>query len=166
MRKTVTMTAVGVAAGLVLGFGIPAVGQDEADPGEETAQGQELGEDVRERFDQLREDRLEEFASRLAEELGLETATVRDALEAVREDLEEEWADARAERLTERLAQAVQDGDLTREQADAILAAVEAGVLGDGHPGRGWGPGGHGRGMGHGMGHGIGYGIGPGGISR
>ncbi|GIJ81214.1 hypothetical protein SAMN05443287_10910 [Micromonospora phaseoli] len=39
----------------------------------------------------------------------------------------------RTEALAERLAQAVEDGKLTQEQADAITAAVEAGVLG------GWG---------------------------
>ncbi|GIJ34749.1 hypothetical protein [Micromonospora sediminimaris] len=42
-------------------------------------------------------------------------------------------AEERKETLTERLAQAVEDGKLTQEQADAITAAVEAGVFG------GWG---------------------------
>lgn len=144
MGRTVTMTVAGVAAGLVLGFGIPAMGQDDADPGDGTAPGQGLREDVRDRFEQLREDRREDFAARLAEELGLDTETVSEALEAVHEDLREEWSAERAARLTERLAEAVEDGDLTQEQADAILAAVEAGVLGDGRlgggPGGGFGP--------------------------
>ncbi|WBB54322.1 hypothetical protein [Verrucosispora sp. WMMD573] len=42
-------------------------------------------------------------------------------------------AEERQEALAERLAQAVEDGKLTQEQADAITAAVEAGVFG------GWG---------------------------
>ncbi|WBB49816.1 hypothetical protein O3597_04870 [Verrucosispora sp. WMMA2044] len=42
-------------------------------------------------------------------------------------------AEERKEALAERLAQAVEDGKLTQEQADAITAAVEAGVFG------GWG---------------------------
>ncbi|MCZ7418249.1 MULTISPECIES: hypothetical protein [unclassified Micromonospora] len=50
-------------------------------------------------------------------------------------------AEERKEALAERLAQAVEDGKLTQEQADAITAAVEAGVFG------GWGgPGARGEG--------------------
>ena len=54
-----------------------------------------------------------ELAERLAAELGLETEVVQDAIDAVREDLADE-----------RLADAVEDGRLTQEQADALAEAI------------------------------------------
>ena len=59
-----------------------------------------------------------ELAERLAAELDLDTATVQDAIEAVRADL-----------AAERLADAVESGRLTQEQADRITAAAAAGTL-------------------------------------
>ncbi|MFC7546214.1 hypothetical protein [Plantactinospora sp. GCM10030261] len=98
------------------------------------------------------------FTEALAKELGVPTDKVQAALEKVREQLKPadrperakpDQADRRAA-LAERLAQGVKDGKLTQEQADAITAAVEAGVF----PAGGHGPGGRGD-WGHGdWGHG------------
>ncbi|MER5457807.1 hypothetical protein ABT008_23820 [Micromonospora sp. NPDC002389] len=100
------------------------------------------------------------FAEALAEELGVPTEKVTEALEKLREEHKPQGrpdgegrerpggdrggsAEDRKEALAERLAKAVEDGKLTQEQADAITAAVEAGVFGGpgGWAGRG-GPGG------------------------
>jgi hypothetical protein len=97
-------------------------------------------------------DRQGEFAEALAKELGVSTDKVTAALEKVREQRKADrpqrpsTADRQAQ-LKERLDQAVKDGKLTQEQADAITKAVEAGVF----PGPG-GPGGHGGRGGHGGG--------------
>ncbi|WBB67133.1 hypothetical protein [Micromonospora sp. WMMD812] len=99
---------------------------------------------------QQRADRQAEFAEALAKELGVSTDKVTAALEKVREQHqadrpERPSAEDRQAKLKERLDQAVKEGKLTQEQADAITKAVEAGVLpggsGGGRPG-GWG--GHG----------------------
>ncbi|MFG1777155.1 hypothetical protein ACGFIG_12095 [Micromonospora sp. NPDC049048] len=154
----------GLAAAGVLGVGLtaPAVASaaDSATP-TPSASATENGE-----RQQQRTDRQAEFAEKLAEELGVDTDKVTAALEKLR--AEHKPADRagkgdkgdrpergdkgdrpeRGERgdsadrqaaLKERLAQAVEDGKLTQEQADAVTAAVEAGVL----PGPG-GRGGHG----------------------
>lgn len=96
-------------------------------------------------------DRQQEFAEALAKELGVSTDKVTAALEKLREqrqadrpqrpsaeDRQERLKD-RQEQLKERLDQAVKDGKLTQEQADAVLKAVEAGVFPG--PGGGHGPG-------------------------
>lgn len=57
-----------------------------------------------------------EFAERLADELGLDTATVQEAIDAVKADV-----------AGERLAEAVENGRLTQDQADRIAAALEDG---------------------------------------
>ncbi|WP_422734874.1 hypothetical protein ACN26Y_15455 [Micromonospora sp. WMMD558] len=94
--------------------------------------------------EQRRADRQAEFAEALATELGVSTDQVTAALEKLREQRKDERperpdATDRQAALKERLDRAVEDGKLTREQADAIIAAAEAGVL----PGPG-GRGGHG----------------------
>lgn len=88
-----------------------------------------------------------EFATALAEELDLDSDTVAAALERVQEAMEEEAAAEHRAALRQRLDAAVEAGELTQEQADALLAADEAGVLRGfgGHPGPGpGGPGGPG----------------------
>ncbi|MDG4756775.1 hypothetical protein [Micromonospora sp. WMMD710] len=93
-------------------------------------------------------DRQGEFAEALAKELGVPTDKVTAALEKVREQHrpadrpQRPSAEDRQAALKQRLDQAVKDGKLTQEQADAITKAVEAGVFPG--PGGHRGPGGHG----------------------
>lgn len=76
--------------------------------------------------DEERAEREAAFVAALAKELGLEESKVSDALESLR-------ASARAERrteLSERLDQAVEDGDLSDADKASVLKAYDAGVLG------------------------------------
>ncbi len=152
----------GLAAAGVLGAGIAAPTVALADDKTPSASASaDAGQDDK-RPEQG--ERQQEFAEALAKELGVDTEKVTAALEKLREEhksqgrpdgergegREGRWpgrgeqgergpkgsAEDRKEALTERLAQAVEDGKLTQEQADAITAAVEAGVFG--------GPGAHG----------------------
>ncbi|MEV5766482.1 hypothetical protein AB0L34_18195 [Micromonospora sp. NPDC052213] len=127
----------GLAAAGVLGVGIAApTVAFAADGGSSTpsASASESGSGKDER-QQQRAERQAEFAEALAEELGVPTDKVTAALEKVREarkpaDRPERGDSAdRQAALKERLAQAVEDGRLTQEQADAITAAAEAGVF-------------------------------------
>ncbi len=114
---------------LAVGIAVPTVAYA-ADP---TPKGSAAAPDrVRKGLDQ------EKLAAALAKELGLEQQKVADALAKVREQFKPEGgakparpggAD-RAANLKERLAQAVTDGKLTQAEADAIVKAHEAGVLG------------------------------------
>ncbi|MEV4121246.1 hypothetical protein [Micromonospora sp. NPDC049645] len=93
-------------------------------------------------------DRQNELAEALAKELGVPTDKVTAALKKVREQHrpadrpQRPSAEDRKAALKDRLDQAVKDGKLTQEQADAITKAVEAGVFPG--PGGHRGPGGHG----------------------
>lgn len=76
--------------------------------------------------DEERAEREAAFVAALAKELGLEESKVSDALETVQ-------AARRAEHRTElsdRLDQAVEDGDLTDADKESVLKAYDAGVLG------------------------------------
>jgi len=92
--------------------------------------------------DAERTQRRNELAAALAAELGIDQAKVTVALEKVQAAQE---AERRAERIADlktRLDTAVAEGKLTAEQATAILAAAQAGVLpGGGHRGPGALPG-------------------------
>ncbi|MEU1587636.1 hypothetical protein [Micromonospora sp. NPDC005710] len=93
-------------------------------------------------------DRQGKFAESLAKELGVPTDKVTAALEKIREQHrpadrpQRPSAEDRQAALKQRLDQAVKDGKLTQEQADAITKAVEAGVF----PGPGGHRGPHGEG--------------------
>ncbi|WP_184188075.1 hypothetical protein [Micromonospora parathelypteridis] len=93
-------------------------------------------------------DRQGAFADALAKELGIPADKVTAALEKIRDQHrpadrpQRPSAEDRQAALKERLDQAVKDGKLTQEQADAITKAVEAGVFPG--PGGHRGPGGHG----------------------
>jgi hypothetical protein len=132
----------GLATAGVLGLGVAAPTVAFAADGTDPAPSASASDDRRQ---QQRADRQAEFAEALAKELGVSTDKVTAALEKIRAERkpadrpERPSAEERQAALKERLAQAVEDGKLTQEQADAISAAVEAGVL----PG---GPGGHGQG--------------------
>ncbi|MEU4402764.1 hypothetical protein [Micromonospora orduensis] len=101
-----------------------------------------------------KQDRQGEFAEKLAQELGVPTEKVTAALEKLRGEHkpadrpQRPSAEDRQAALKERLDQAVKDGKITQEQADAITTAVEAGIFpgpGEkGGPGHRGGPAGHG----------------------
>lgn len=136
MDKTRRIAAASAVAGvLTVGIVVPAIAQD-SDTTDDTAA-------------QTTEDRRaaqqDAFAAALADELGLDTETVAAAVDTVRDQMRAEHDAERAAALQDQLDQAVADGELTQEQADAIIAAREAGALPLG--GRG-GRGGHGGHMG------------------
>lgn len=66
----------------------------------------------------------------LAAELNLDEAKVLEALKTVSANRQATQQADRAANLKERLDAAVKDGKLTQEQADAVVAAHEAGALG------------------------------------
>ncbi|KAB1911262.1 hypothetical protein [Micromonospora sp. AMSO31t] len=132
----------GLAAAGVLGVGIAAPTVALADdkspsPAPSASTSTDQGTDRQ----QQRADRQAEFAESLAKELGVPTDKVTAALEKLREQRQADRPERpstgdRQAALKDRLDQAVKDGKLTQEQADAVLKAAEAGVF----PG----PGGHG----------------------
>ncbi|SCL37945.1 hypothetical protein GA0070624_6044 [Micromonospora rhizosphaerae] len=122
----------GLAAAGVLGVGIAAPTVAFADDATPTpsASSSDQGTDRQ----QQRADRQAEFAEALAKELGVPTDKVTAALAKLREQHqadrpERPSGEDRQAQLKERLDQAVKDGKLTQEQADAITKAVEAGVF-------------------------------------
>ncbi|MFD4206782.1 hypothetical protein ACFWRG_12425 [Micromonospora tulbaghiae] len=144
---------VGLAAAGVLGVGIAAPTVALADdkspnPSSSASSSTDQGDDRR----QKHADRQAEFAEALAEELGVSTDKVTAALEKLHEQRqgdrpERPSTEDRQAALKERLDQAVTDGKLTREQADAVLKAAEAGVFpGPGKGGHDGKPGHHGKG--------------------
>lgn len=78
-----------------------------------------------------REERQAAFVSALAEKLGLDEQSVTDALSALKEAAETERAEAQQEILDE----AVAEGTLTQEEADALKKAADAGIVRIQNPG-------------------------------
>ncbi|MEH1011668.1 hypothetical protein V6U90_00850 [Micromonospora sp. CPCC 206060] len=147
-RFTRKNVLIGLAAAGVLGVGIAAPAVALADSSASPTPSASSSTEDR------RTEHRTEFAEALAKELGVPVEKVTAALEKVHEqrkaDRDERWRDRvgdrpdRADRqaaLAERLKQAVEDGKLTQEQADAITKAAEAGVLGGGWRGHWGGPG-------------------------
>lgn len=145
MRRTATFTA-GVVLAATAGtglaaWGVPALAQDtESQSSQVAGQGEE---------DTDAEDRRAEMqaalADALAAELGLDADEVAAALEKVQTDLRTEMQTEHLERLEERLAEAVEAGELTQEEADEVLERAESGELrGPGRRGGHGGPGGRG----------------------
>ncbi len=150
-----TLAGTALLAALAAGATVPAFAQSST------------GDTATEQPDDARRDRRAAFAAALAEELGLDAGTVAAALDTVQADLAEQFRAEHRAALEDRLDAAVAEGTLTQEQADALLAAHDAGVLGGfgghGFGGRGFrGPGLRGRGFdGPGFGFGFGFGFGP-----
>ncbi|WP_405105859.1 hypothetical protein OG559_19910 [Micromonospora sp. NBC_01405] len=142
ISKKQLLAGLAAAGVLTVGIAAPAVAfaEDSSTPSASSSEGTDR--------QQQRADRQSEFAEALAKELGVSKDKVTAALDKVREQNKADRPE-RGERpdaadrqaaLKERLNQAVKDGKLTQEQADAITKAAEAGVF----------PGGGDRGHGHG----------------
>lgn len=86
--------------------------------------------------------RHQQLASALAKELGVDESKVSDALDKLREQKQADKPQREGARqdLKTRLDAAVKEGKLTQAEADAVLKAAEAGILGPagGHRGH-WG---------------------------
>ncbi len=150
MKRSVTLAGGTMAAVAALAFAAPQLAVAEQSPSPEPGPPQSGSPEPGppqsgppgERGDRPTRDALrEELATRLAEELGLKPVEVSAALETVEGELRAEHETERIERLSTRLDQAVEEGRLTRDRADAILEAARQGELVGGHGHRG--PGGH-----------------------
>jgi hypothetical protein len=167
MRTRQVVLGALVAGAVGVGAVLPALAQTEGDPAEgaseQTTDGTARGDRDHERWPEgPRDDRGrghgegrgmgpgegaglggvhgDAFASALAAELGLPEDEVTAAIEAVTEQHRAQRRAERTEQLGAELDDAVEAGELTEEQADAIREAHEDGVL----PfGRGEGRGGH-----------------------
>jgi hypothetical protein len=138
-RRIITLAGLGlVGAGGVLGLALSggaALADPSPAPASTTTSSAAPGAPGR----ADRADRQAELAGDLAAELGLDEAKVAAALEKVREKQAAEAKTERTAQLKARLDAAVTEGKMTREQADAVLKAAEAGVLNGPYGG----PGGH-----------------------
>ena len=144
MRRTASVIVGSIAAAGVLAWGVPTLAQ-----AEETPSAPQSGPAATDGEADRRDDMRAELAARLAEELGIDADEVAAALEKIGEELRAEHQAERLATLEERLAEAVENGRLTQERADEILAAAKdgdlRGLMGRHHGGmRGFGSGGHG----------------------
>lgn len=170
-RRTWQAALIGAVLTASLAFGATAFAQTETEseteteaetqtesPSVDATEQQMTPEDFFENRREEHDTREADFAAGLAERLGLDVDTVETAIEETREELS---AERRAEAKAwagEQLDQAVEDGTLTQEQADALLelAEVAEGQLFGGRAMQGFG----GR-MFRGHGGGGGFGFGP-----
>jgi hypothetical protein len=147
LSKKATFALAGAGGLLALGLAVPAVAFAAPDPSASATPSPSgsaaPGQPGRADKEQRRTERRTALAEGLAKELGIDRAKVEAALEKVETDLAAQARTERQERLKTELDQAVKDGKLTQEQADAILKAAEDGVLPGGGRGHG-GPGGFG----------------------
>ncbi len=130
IRQKATYAGLGLtAAGGLLALSLAGPGIAIADP-TPTASGSASAPATGGRPDReaQRAQRQEELAEALAKELGVDKEKVPAALEKVRAERETKARADRVAALKTRLDAAVAEGKLTREQADAILKAAEAGV--------------------------------------
>jgi Spy/CpxP family protein refolding chaperone len=119
-KTTRRLLVLGVVGTLVLGaLALPALAQNAT----------ETPSEITPSPGPFKEDRQSAFVEALAEELNLPVDQVTDAVTAAHEKLAEQWRDERVAALQQRLDEAVAAGKLTQEQADAIVAATEAGVF-------------------------------------
>ena len=148
MRRTATFTA-GVVLAATAGtglaaWGVPALAQDTEDQSSQVA-GQGADDTDTEDAEDRRAEMQAALADALAAELGLDADEVAAALGKVQTDLRAEMQTEHLERLEERLAEAVEAGELTQEEADEVLERAESGELrGPGRRGGHGGPGGRG----------------------
>jgi hypothetical protein len=103
----------------------------------------QLTDEQRQQMEQRRQEMEQQYIDALAKNLNMDPATVKAALEQTQRDMQ-------AARINE-INQAVTDGKLTREQADAIIQRIQQGPPGPlmgppmgPPPGAGFGPGGPG----------------------
>lgn len=144
MRNRVAATAAGAVIAIGgLGWGIPALADDASTDSALAADGKIGGEEKM-------AERRTELAERLAAELDLDVADVEAALTKVSEELRTEHDAERLAQMKERLDEAVEEGRLTREQADAMLESAESGDFRGGHGGKRGGRG-HGGSFGGGV---------------
>jgi hypothetical protein len=142
MPKKATLAGVGAAGVLALALAVPAVASAQDPSGSPSATPSSSASASPSDREQHRAARQQKLVEGLAAELGIPQDKVAAALEKVQQQLENEARTERQNQLKQRLDQAVSEGKITQEQADAILKASEAGVLGGlGGPGRGHGPG-------------------------
>lgn len=142
-RKSVA--ALGATAAIAFAA-VPALARDATQTPTESSAATEGSTSEPTTHDERMADHRAAFAEALAAELDLPVDQVTDAVTAVDEQLRAERDAQRRAALQQRLDDAVANDDLTQEQADAMAAAAEAGVLGgpDGH-GHDHGPRGKGR---------------------
>lgn len=138
----------GLIAGgvLTVGLAVPAVASADPSPSPSSGAHAEADRDGRPllRHQKFRGEHAEKLAEALAEKLGVPREKVEDALRKIAEKRRAELpkrtkrsagpgvAERKAERraaLSDRLDAAVEEGKLTREQADAVLKAFDEGVL-------------------------------------
>lgn len=140
-RKTI-IAGLATAGALGLGIAVPAVafadnGSPSPAPSGSTSAPEKRDGDGERRGSERGKELGEKLAKALAEELGVPEEKVTAALEKLREQHKAEKPEKpkgdrdtdRRAGLEERLEQAVKDGKLTQEQADAVKAAFDADVL-------------------------------------